>query len=183
MSDPIDPDDFDNLPEDVEMEPIPQVFHSFEHDEPFSECIECKRSLESTTYVVRKSTSKGEVLFEFAMCMKCLFQMHKDFSQLTKERIEAFVEMNRQFYEDIDKCNFCGIQKEDCVEFGIGGVFYGRQMIKYQEPSLTCGSCSERVQSFISPQTRRRIDEFIGDFLGGPPGIENPLPSDHLAFL
>lgn len=183
MSDSIDPSEFDNEPEDVEMEEIPSVFHSFQHDGPFSNCIECSRDLANTTYVIRKSTSNGEVMFEFAMCMKCLVNMHQDFSKLTKERIEAFVEMNRKHYEDIERCNFCGADKEDCSEFGVGGVFYGSKMIRYQEPSLTCGKCSERVQNLISPQTRRRIDEFIGDHFGGPPRFENPVPKDHLVFL
>ncbi len=183
MSDPIDPSDFDNEPEDIPSEPIPEIFHSFQHEGPFEECIECHGKLKGTTYVVHKSQAKGEVIFEFAMCMKCLVQMHEDFSKLSKERIEGFVEMNRKHFESTEECNFCSTRREECGEFSVAGVFYGDRMIRYQQPSLICSKCSEKVQNLISPQTRKRIDEFIGNCFDGPPGFENPIPTDHIVFI
>ena len=78
--------------------PIPDTFHSDDTDAPFSECLVCERSLldASTEYLIEKAYRRfdeydvQETVFEYALCMDCHFEIVASFSDVSRQRCEAY---------------------------------------------------------------------------------------------
>ena len=58
---------------------VPEAFHSFTEEGPFSKCTLCDGELleDGTPYLIHKAFHRSEVIFEYAMCLPCRAKMQE----------------------------------------------------------------------------------------------------------
>ena len=88
--------------------PIPKEFWSFADGEPFRACVVCGESLLADGgrfYVIEKAYSKGEVVFEYAICLSCQQQLEAELSQQSIKLIAHY------FDEHVDWSQIRGLRE------------------------------------------------------------------------
>ena len=71
--------------------PVPDVFHSWYDKGPFSHCMICSRYLlvDAAQYMVEKAFVGDEVVYEYALCLKCCEGLREELSRESMQRITA----------------------------------------------------------------------------------------------
>lgn len=188
---------------------VPREFHSAYSEAPFTECIDCGCRLNDSEepYVIVKSFVGAEAVFEMAICTTCARKMREQYSQQTKQNLEAYLnqhlEFDRQFLmpseeEDnldlagliskrISSCAICTKPQSDCHRFEIVGQFLPEKLLRHFPEELRhattamammmCDDCNSKMSELISQQTRDSWNRFVEDHFDGPPGIELDSPS------
>ena len=59
-------------------------------------------------------------------------------------------------------------------EYGLAAMCLGDEVM---HDLMVCGTCTERMQSLISPETRERWDRFVGENFPCAPTASTPTPS------
>ena len=83
--------EFDFVPNFI---PLPAVFHSFAEEGPFTKCTICNEFLleDGNPYLIHKAFHRGEVIFEYAMCLHCRSKMQEELSAESLERINSYMD-------------------------------------------------------------------------------------------
>lgn len=166
------------------MGDIPPFFHSFEHDEPFKECLTCDQAFQEidAPYTVSKVYKGPECVFEYAMCLPCRRKMADSFSEESRKRINAFFEDNKHLanrteqlgesrvYTDWTRqCATCQIPLTEIINYSVACMGFGESMVYDPFPMMICSDCEQKVQERLSKSTRDQWDKFILDNFEGPP--------------
>lgn len=174
----------DYFPPFARFVPIPQEFHSLFNDGPFEKCLECERPLltGNEPYVIERIFRGTEPIVELAICLHCRSSISDDMSELSRQRITAFLE-ERVVWEDrldllneensdpsvwFDNCVITKTPKIECSEYQIVGLCRGDQLALGPLPILVSGGAIEQINRLISKPTRDRMDDFRDTHFGMP---------------
>ena len=71
-----------------------------------------------------------------------------------------------------DHCVITGEPVDKLDEYMIYGHFRGSKMVKSTMPYLLSGSVMDDVSDLLSNETIDQLDDFMGEYFGGPPELE-----------
>lgn len=174
--------------------PIPEEFWSFADGRPFRACVVCGESLLADGgrfYMIEKAYSKGEVVFEYAICLSCQQQVETELSQQSLKLIAHYFDEHVDWVQirglrellpcgdgdavsGLSRCLLTGKQAAECKEYHILTACFGENLL--ESPFLIGDDAVENIQRLVSRKTRDRLDGFVEEFLGLPPAVRNPLP-------
>ena len=176
--------------------PIPEEFYSFEANEPFEACLVCKADLLAgeVDYFIEKAIRNypehdvSDVVYEYAICSHCAQDMNTKMSAASMSNLQNYFSGNHAFMTKVsqynnnwqevegspldDHCAMTGIHKSALDEYMIYGHFKGDQMIRSTMPFLLSGKVMDDVAELLSDETIDELDDFMGEYFGGPPELE-----------
>ncbi len=166
-----------------EFKPIPRVFHSFLTDEPFACCSMCGKPFgEEDAHIVEKSYQGSEVIFEYALCYPCRYQLRDDLSKKSLELVAHFfeerVDVKRRREQLIatfpdhepwlEACILTGRRRSECESYNIYAECQAGDLIFSYMPFMISSEGMEELEKVLSRKTRDRLDDFVRDVLGLP---------------
>ena len=170
---------------------VPEMFHSFTEEGPFSKCTLCNGPLleDGTPYLIHKAFHRSEVIFEYAMCLPCRAKMQEELSTESLERINQYMDQfhmedrNEQLLEEygtevapwVSHCFISGkpIKGED--EYHYYAFCDGPDLVFNGLPMALVGGVDEELNELLSQQTRERLDGFVDEQFGLPPELKKPI--------
>jgi hypothetical protein len=176
--------------------PIPEDFYSFDTNKPFEACLVCKADLlgGQVDYFIEKAIKNypghdvSDVVYEYAICSHCAQDMNEKMSAASMRNLQAYFSGNETFMAKInhynnnwqelegsplsETCAMTGVHKAELEEYMIYGHFKGGQMIKSTMPFLLSGKVMDDVADLLSEETIDELDDFMGEYFGGPPELE-----------
>lgn len=176
--------------------PIPEDFYSFESNEPFEACLVCKADLlgGEVDYFIEKAIRNypehdvRDVVYEYALCSHCAQDMNEKMSSASMMNLQNYFSGNHSFMAKVtnytnnwqqldespldDHCAMTGVHKSELDEYMIYGHFKGNQMIRSTMPFLLSGKVMDDVANLLSDETVDELDDFMGEYFGGPPELE-----------
>ena len=178
---------------------IPSLFHSFQKDKPFENCLFCDANLLTSNrhYMIEKVFRGNEVIIELAMCLNCREDCSDDgiseksaaaIKQFLIEkidfprRIELMSQVNDQDSIDawLERCLLSDQPAGMFQEYQIVALCRGPWIQRDFYPALISGPALEELSGLLSPETKDWMDDFVGSNFGmpsefcHPPGI-SPL--------
>ena len=95
-----------------EVTDIPLMFHSYSEERPFQQCISCSVNLigTDTEYLIEKAFRRypgfktQDVIFEYAMCLRCAERMRQELSRESMRNIQQFFDQRVDFYGRRQEC-------------------------------------------------------------------------------
>lgn len=181
---------------DSQFTPIPEDFYSFETNAPFEGCQVCKADLLAgeVDYFIEKAVRNypehdvSDVVYEYALCSHCAHDMNQKMSSSSMTNLQIYFSGNEEFMKKVnhynqewqnmtgsaldETCAMTGEHKSDLEEYMIYGHFKGDQMIKSTMPFLLSGKVMDDVAELLSDETVDELDNFMGEYFGGPPELE-----------
>lgn len=181
---------------DSEYAPIPEEFYSFETQKPFTHCLVCKANLLSgeVDYFIEKAIRNyhehevKDVVYEYAICLSCAQDMNAQMSNESLENLQRYFAQHpslmtkmadysehwQEKEEDLipDKCVVSGQPVNTLDEYMIYAHFRGDKLVKSSMPYLLSGEIMDEVADLLSNQTIDQLDDFMGEYFGGPPELE-----------
>lgn len=181
---------------DSQLSSIPEDFYSFETGQPFESCLVCKADLLAgdVDYFVEKAIRNyhehdvKDVVYEYAICWHCAHDMNGQMSEESMRSIQQYFTRQDLFMKNIqehnskdlseaesaipDHCVITGQAVEKLDEYMIYGHFRGNKMVKSTMPYLMSGSVMDDVSDLLSNETTDQLDDFMGEYFGGPPELE-----------
>jgi uncharacterized protein with PIN domain len=177
-----DEEEFEFFYEDeVPLELIPKELHSFTEEGPFTRCVDCDTELyeSGANYMIQKSMHRGEVIFEFALCMECHENLVRGFSKETTQRLMAHFEKFGNELPTMNACIDCGKPRLDLSSYNIAANCLGPF---FESAFLICNDCQEHIQPLISEKTRRSRDGWVGRNFPCAPESRDLVPDSPLMF-
>jgi hypothetical protein len=180
---------------------IPVVFYDSITGKPFSVCNICNCDLikDSWSYVIEKVyrrnmiNGKMEVFFEYAICYDCVQKLVERYSKESLQRIQDYFDShisNSKSYFDqsrvnneeelmghLSKCSLSGKPVEELDEYQMAAMFTGNHINLMMPPYIFGGEALDSVSDLLSEKTIGEIDDFIGDYLTGPPEFRDMFKS------
>ena len=156
-------------------DPIPEMLHSVYEEGPFTRCVDCNAELDACEegYVIQKAVRQGEVIFEFALCAPCHLKLIAEFSEETRERLDAHFAAHVSEAAGLNSCMICGMPQHDILEYNVGGVCAEQFLV---HGYLLCIDCALEANGLMSQKTRDRWDRFVGqNFPGVPADQQRPV--------
>ena len=177
--------------------PIPSMFHSLLADGPFEKCLECECDLlnSSELYVIERVFRGTEPIVELAVCMNCRSKISGELSELSRQRIQAYLEerivwenrleLLNEESEDVaswvDHCVITKTSLEECSEYQIMGFCRGDQIALGPLPIMISGEAIEQINRLLSRGTRDRMEDFTDSHFGMPSEFRD-LPNTPFIF-
>lgn len=170
------------------MDPL---FHSLETDSPFQHCCDCGCDLAATpvSYMIQKSYSGEECIFEFAICEACRDQISTEFSEKSREAMFDFfhdnVSIDKQMEEmeqaltpseRIASCLTCRTPRSQCPSYSYAGIFMRHIPVGGPFPIMICGQCENQLSDSLSKETRESWDRFLTENFPHPPSNAHDHP-------
>ena len=163
---------------------VPVEFESTETGEPFLKCSSCTllfSEMEQATCFIEKVMRSGECIVEVALCSDCLSNGRCDWSDESIESLEMHNLEHPLIPSGLGHCAGCQIEAniwtDDITYVGIIEKTVGL----LGPPALICTDCLEQIESVLSEETRREMDEFADSVL---PGVNaEGVPSSSLFVL
>ncbi len=174
----------DYLEDDIfKYDSIPEVFWSFEKDEPFSHCLVCSENLlvEGKNYFVEKAFNKGEVIFEYAMCLKCRDELSEELSLQSRRLIENYfaehIDLETRRERLLEKQNLeidhwlghCIVKNKPIKtdsEYQVFAQCIGKEMIYAYAPYAVSGEAIDDVIELLSDETLGILGDFTDKYFG-----------------
>ncbi len=181
---------------DSHLAPIPEEFYSFESNKPFASCLVCEADLLSgeVDYFIEKAVRNyhehdvTDVVYEYAICWHCAHNMNGQMSKESMQNIQKYFSEQEAFVQNLkdynsnwqekegglipDNCVITGEPKAELDEYMIYGHFRGNAMVISSMPYLLSGKVMDAVSDLLSNQTIDQLDDFMGEYFGGPPELE-----------
>lgn len=173
--------------------PIPKEFYNSETNQPFQTCMMCNQLLTNQQYMVEKviknypSLGTKEIIFEYAMCLKCAGKMHMELSEESRNRIGNYMKSHfenkaiprPEGQEDINKLLSQCVVKESDVnqsdEYSIYAMCNGASMTLNEFPYALSGEVQDEIMQLLSAKSLDILDDFIGNHFTGPPEVREIL--------
>jgi hypothetical protein len=159
---------------------IPEILHSAFAEAPFSTCVDCESKIldEAVPYAVEKVIRGSEVVFEYAMCARCMAILMQKFSEESLANITSYMQeqdFNLDSEGDGSSCHRCGAAEDQFQEeYTITGMLAGHHLL--MGPHVICGSCLDGMDDILSQKTRDVHGEFVNDnFPGVPETLDFPV--------
>ncbi|MFY0605494.1 MAG: hypothetical protein JXR10_02195 [Cyclobacteriaceae bacterium] len=176
--------------------PIPEPFHSFKTDGPFTHCIECEKYLlDGEDYMIEKACRQypgfkaTDVIFDCAICMECAMNMQKDISEESKQTMQSFlgnhfnssrrqalVRENRDDNALIEECLVSGKKKSDCNEYQIFALCKGGVINPQFRPYMISGEALEQLTEMLSAKTKENLGGFFNKHFSPDPDLVGQDP-------
>jgi hypothetical protein len=174
---------------------IPKSLHCYSTGAPFTHCIDCNSYLldNGQTYFIEKAIrqynnegySAKEVLFEYAMCLKCAERIKAEMSTESRFAMESYMMQNSSIAtlnnEDLH-CMIKGESIEKYSEYQVFSMCQGNTMLT-QQPMALGADALEELSALISLETKGEWDRMMGDFFGTPPELEALLPNHRMPLI
>ncbi len=181
---------------DRQLVAIPEEFYSFDSQQPFKSCMVCKADLLSgeTDYFIEKAVRNyhdhdvSDVIYEYAICWQCAHDMNGQMSEESTKNIQQYFSTQEDFVKSLSEynekwqqegnkdilknCTITGESIEKLDEYMIYAHFRGDKMVKSSMPYLFSGKVMDEVSDLLSNQTIDQLDDFMGEYFGGPPELE-----------
>jgi hypothetical protein len=178
--------------------PIPQIFWSDVTCQPFENCIKCERYLleEGTLYLIEKAIKSYvgfdaiSTVFEYAMCMDCAHEMHKELSVSSRTKIETYFEQNTNFDARrnelkenleinnwIQNCIITGERPTEGGEYQIYGQCDGKHFLYHDFPYMMSGEVVDSLIDLMSNKTLDELNNFKNNLTQGPSEFQELLNS------
>ncbi len=178
---------------------IPKEFYSTETKAPIERCIDCDRFLleEGVEYIIEKamrhykSYDLNNTIFEYAICKECAQKMMASLSRSSLSKINEHFDLNTDLslraqrnlkqtkaprIDDlIGNCLLKGTPRKENREYQICCQCVGDQMVLSHMPYMIGMEAMEEIQELLSPETKRELDDFVGDNFGLPPEWKRAL--------
>lgn len=186
---------------------IPKEFFNSETNSPFSTCLVCDCDLmkETFPYSIERAIRHypemelKSVVFEYAMCAKCMAQMEKELSDETKMSImkyfgENFNYQNRPQWlseplEDdeitgeveppkfeindwISNCSVKDLPREELYEYTLCARCIGGKIIPEMAPYMISGQAQDDLIELFSNRSLGFMDDFTDKYFTGPPELK-----------
>lgn len=184
--------DYDKLPD------IPKEFFNSETNQPFSKCLVCECDLmkESQPYAIERAIRHypemelKSVVFEYALCAKCIAQMENELSSETKMSIMKYFAANLDFSsrpqwkpnededeevipfnvsEWIENCSVKGIPRSELYEYTLCARCIGGKIIPEVVPYMISGLAQDDLVDLFSNKSLGFLDNFTDKHFSGPP--------------
>lgn len=184
---------------------IPPIFLPFEQSKPFQNCINCEVYLlnDETEYVIEKAIRQyndfktSDVIFEYAMCMKCADKVRKELSSESLERIQSYItnsnlvqsrqelinNNNWNIDQWLDKCAVTGQSLEGQTEYQIYGHCKGSQLVLSVMPYMIGNQATEEMSELLSAKTKDELNRFVDENFGIPPELKQPIKDHPILFV
>ncbi len=181
---------------DSHLTPIPDEFYAFATGQPFSRCLVCEADLLTgeLDYFIEKSVRNyrehevTDVVYEYAICWHCAHDMNARMSEASLQNMQEYFSRQHLFmqklaaYNDLwptltgsyvpDQCVITGKPRALLDEYMIYGHFRGDKMVKSSMPYLLSSEVMDEVADLLSAKTIDQLDDFMGQYFGGPPELE-----------
>lgn len=159
--------------------PLPPDLHSAHDEGPFQRCSDCGTSLQEppTLHVISKAWRDAEVVFEFALCMRCGLALFSQYSDESKWNLEAyFVPLQGVEPRGLENCYRCGASGAGLGdERSVEGIALGASLL--DKPILVCGPCADGAEKVLSKKTKEAMDDFVRRVCPTvPEGADIPTP-------
>jgi len=175
---------------------IPEAFYSFDSQQPFENCMVCKANLLAgdTDYFIEKAIRNyhehkvSDVIYEYAICWQCAHDMNGQMSKESTNNIQQYFANQEEFVNTItsyneslrlgknnpilQNCAITGEAIEKLEEYMIYAHFRGNKMVTSSMPYLLSSKVMDEVSDLLSKQTIDQLDDFMGEYFGGPPELE-----------
>ncbi len=184
----------DNLP----SIDIPTYFYDTNDKVPMRHCINCDKELieSGSDYIIEKafrhyqSFNITNTIFEYAMCMECVYEMNQRLSSESAARIAQYFEQHismqerhEQMMNDhgahfegwLEKCLISGQSIEDLEEFQVCCQCRGDQMIFTVLPYMISHHASDEMMNLLSAKSLDDYNRFVDDNFGLPPEWKEAL--------
>lgn len=184
-----------------EVTDIPTIFHSFTEEQTFKQCISCNTNLleTDTEYLIEKAFRRyadfdtQDVIFEYAMCLRCAERMRQELSTSSMRNIQDFFDQRVDFYGRrqemlydhaldcdawLNRCIVTGKPMDQLQEFQIYGHCRGDRFLFSYMPYMISHEAVDSMTGLLSEKTKGEIDRFIDDNFGLPPELKQPI-KDH----
>lgn len=179
-----------------ELGPIPKDFYSFDTDKPFTNCLVCQTDLLSgeVDYFIEKAIRNykdhgvSDVVYEYAICIHCAQKMNQQMSEESMLSLQSYFSRQTSFLMKIQEHTFRREDKseidlpEECMitlkpkneldEYMMYAQFRGDKMVKSTMPYLLSGQVMDEIAELLSNKTIDQLDDFMGEYFGGPPELE-----------
>lgn len=163
---------------------VPVEFHCAQTSEPFAKCTSCQSpfdAMEQGIGFIEKVMRDGECIIEVALCIECLTKGRCDWSEESLQSIEDHNLENPLQPSGFGACAGCAAEVDiwrDAVTYvGVVDPVFGL----LGAPAVICEKCQEQLESVLSVETRREMDEFTESLLPGVPA--EGIPSSSLFTL
>ncbi len=173
------------MEEELYMAPIPEVFYSTKTNKPFSNCTKCNKELisynDDILYIIEKAFKQNikqktkDLIFEYAMCVDCIEEMHKEMSKKSLKRIEMYFKLYVDFdkrekdliedcFDDVEpwisNCVITDTHISELEEYQIAAFCTNDDIIFTHLPFLLGEYALEEIQNLLSKKTKGFIDGF-----------------------
>ena len=178
---------------------IPKLLCTHESGEPFRECIICHRDLmkNGTSYFIEKAFRRypgyaaQDVVFEYAMCTRCVEDMRKELSKESLQRLQEYfsskVDPQQQVerllrYDEtnidpwISQCLITGEPVKAMEEYVVCAHCNGTSLsLSFMPPYAISGKAMDEMTGLLSSKSLGIIDDFMGNYFTGPPEFNDIL--------
>ncbi|MCH8904957.1 MAG: hypothetical protein IIA45_13705 [Bacteroidetes bacterium] len=177
---------------------IPKIFQSFVDEKPFDTCITCEKYLldEGTEYIIEKSITEHDVIFDYAICIDCAARMRETMSVQSLETVDRYFMQHLDFsqrllYTDddpnvddwLESCILKGTARDDIHDYQIYAHCNGPNLKASERPYMISGIAIEEISELISAQTRDEIDDFIDEHFGIPPELKQIIKDKEIVLI
>lgn len=168
--------------------PIPKALHCFETGAPFEHCLLSGKPLaeDHTPYIIQKIFHGEEVILELAVRLEQAEGLNEGVSANSRDRINEHIweqiDFHKRYQEllgqaevpDFDRwterCIFNGKERAKCSQYTLTGLCQGNLLLFLPDsPVMVSDDCNEYVQRLLSEETRRFMNDFIGQHFPTPP--------------
>lgn len=167
---------------------IPKIFKTSVSEVNFTNCISCEKDLlvNNEEYFIEKIINNNQVEIEYAMCMDCIEEMRKSFSEESMQRIEEYFAKNLDVFtarynimvngstnvnDYISHCIFNNKSIENLNEYQLIAHCKGNKLLLSVFPYMVSHDVIEEVQELLSAKTKEELDRFTDKHFGLPPDL------------
>lgn len=178
--------------------PIPPAFYDEDTEAPFEECLVCEQSLRdgATEYVVEKGIRSfeaydvQETIFGYALCMPCHRTMSQSFSDISKQRCQAYLQERVDLRDRVatllddenanpdrwtQECIVHGTPRDELREYQVLAHCHGDELLLTHLPVLIGGPAVDALVQRLSNETLDELGGFRDEYFGLPPELKrNP---------
>ena len=168
---------------------IPPVFHSELTGARFEHCCKCNCNVltdASGVYQVEKAFRDGQLLYEYALCERCLEWYYGSLSDQSVQHMDEFIAQRVDFDGRhsllsalsptrvepwIDRCLITGKPIKEKDEYQLLAHCAGEQLIMVHTPLAMSGDPVDEILGLLSKESVEQMDRFVRDYLRVPPEL------------
>jgi len=164
---------------------FPKQLLSIETDTPFTHCVQCDCILlqEGLIYAIEKVIQQDEVVYEYALCEKCMYSIYDELSEESRKEMQNYMSEKITAPGSFDHCSICQTPTPELPSYNQMAYLEGRELCDPSFPIISCEDCLSPLQDKISKTTRDRLDRFKHENFPDPPGMEVPTPDDVMILI
>jgi hypothetical protein len=179
---------------DFSLIDIPKGLYSSTTGKVFEHCLICERTLlkPDVQYIIEKAYRRGEVLYDYGMCVECYVSMMEGFSLKSRTAMDDFFDRYVDFDERgerllsvapgridpwIAQCIVSGEPIVPGDNYQIFAICQDEYVLLGLYPYAIGSATVDELYGVMSEQTKEDIDRFTRDYLRIPPEMLRD-PSD-----